>query len=518
MALHEGPVHPGAPHGAALPQRPGPGRVPPGPSQGGAGPLPRPTLASAPRGGPPPARRAGRDALVRGPGRRRRRHPVLRRPGALLGGHQPGGDPHAGRARRLDHPPPDGPRGPPRRWDRGRAGPGERGPRGPRGRRGRLRASAGEGVSPAPRKRRVAILFGGRSAEHEVSVVSAGSVIRALDPERYEAVPIGITREGTWHLMAAPPALVPGSGRLPGVAEGSGIAVELAREGDETALVSAEGLREPIDVVFPILHGPYGEDGTVQGMLELAGIPYVGAGVLASAVGMDKAVQKVLFRAAGLPVVEHEVVHERDWEEDREAVEARAGHLGYPIFAKPATLGSSVGITKVGEPGRLVAALELAFRYAGKALLERAVEGAREIECAVLGNDDPVASLPGEIVPGGEFYDYRAKYLDEEGTRLIVPADLPEEVVEEVQRMAVAAFRAIDCSGMARVDFFFREPRDLILNEINTIPGFTSVSMYPKMWEASGLPYPELIDRLVELAVERHQRDAKRGTALDERT
>ena len=361
-------------------------------------------------------------------------------------------------------------------------------------------------------KRRIAILFGGRSAEHGVSCVSARAVIDALDRDRYEPIPIGITIEGRWQLMSEPPALGPAATELPSVSDTSGTAVELAGEGDDAAIVTEDGRRTGLDIVLPLLHGPYGEDGTVQGMLELAGIPYVGSGVLASAVGMDKAVQKVLFTSGGLPVVAHEVVHEREWEEDPEGVEARATDLGYPLFAKPATLGSSVGITKVLQSEELRAAVEEALRYARKAVLERSMEGSREIECGVLGNDDPVASLPGEIVPSGEFYDYRSKYLDD-GTRLIVPAELALELVEEIQRMAVAAFQAIDGAGMARVDFFLREPREIVVNEINTIPGFTPVSMYPKLWEASGVAYPELIDRLVELAVERHERDRKKGGA-----
>jgi D-alanine-D-alanine ligase len=360
-------------------------------------------------------------------------------------------------------------------------------------------------------KRRVAIVFGGRSAEHEVSVASAGAVQRALDHDRYEPVYVGITRDGTWHLLDEPPALEPGAAELPSLSASPGAEVELTR--GSGALVRPDGTRQEVDVVFPLVHGPYGEDGTLQGMLDLAGIPYVGAGVLASAVGMDKAVQKVLFEAAGLPVIEHQVVHEREWEEDAEAVEARAHALGYPLFAKPATLGSSVGITKVKTPQELRPAVEEALKYSRKAVLERSAEGAREIECAVLGNDDPVASLPGEIVPNGEFYDYRSKYLDD-GTRLDVPADLPEEVVGEIQSMAVRAFRSIDCAGMARVDFFFwGEPRRLVVNEINTIPGFTPASMYPRMWEASGLRYADLIDRLVDLALERHDRERKKDTA-----
>jgi len=286
--------------------------------------------------------------------------------------------------------------------------------------------------------------------------------------------------------------------------------VALARdEAEPPALVDDDGGREEIDVVFPILHGPYGEDGTIQGLLELAGVPYVGSGVLASAVGMDKAIQKVLFVAAGLPVVAYEVVHEREWERDRGDAERRVAALGFPVFVKPAALGSSVGITKVADGGGLAAAMEEALSYGRKIIVERAEEGAREIECAVLGNDDPVASVPGEILPGADWYDYGAKYLDDT-TRLAIPAPLPPGTVEEVRAMAVAAFRAIDAAGMARVDFFVRPTGEVVLNEINTIPGFTTVSMYPKLWEASGVPYGELIERLVDLAVERHERERKR--------
>ena len=364
------------------------------------------------------------------------------------------------------------------------------------------------------RKRRLAVVFGGRSAEHEVSVVSARSVLEALDPRRFDVLSIGIDKQGRWHRL---PALPSGAepGRLPSVGGEEGQGVALSREPGDSAVVADDGTREEIDVVFPILHGPFGEDGTIQGMLELAGVPYVGAGVMASAVGMDKAVQKVLFTAAGLPVVPYEVVHEREWEEDREGVEARALGLGLPIFAKPATLGSSVGISKVKQLDDLAGAMEQALSYARKAVLERSMEGAREIECGVLGNDDPVASVPGEIIPDAEFYDYRAKYIDD-GTRLDVPAKLPEDVAEEVQRMAIGAFRAIDAAGMARVDFFVRDPGEITINEINTIPGFTPVSMYPKLWEASGLGYADLIDRLVELAIERHRKEMKRGRTLDE--
>jgi D-alanine-D-alanine ligase len=363
------------------------------------------------------------------------------------------------------------------------------------------------------RKVRILLVFGGRSAEHEVSVVSARSVLDALDPDRYEVVSVGIDKDGRWHLLPGPPALPPGSAsELPAVAGRAGAEVTLAREPGSRELVTEGGERRSFDVVFPVLHGPFGEDGTIQGLLEMAGIPYVGAGVLASAVGMDKPTQKVLFRAAGLPVAPHVVVHEREWEEDPEAVEARADDLGYPLFVKPAALGSSVGITKVQEVGELASAVKEALTHGRKALVEGSIEGARELEVSVLGNEDPVASVAGEVIPEGhEFYDYVAKYLDEHGARLVIPAVVPPEVMEEVRRMAVTAFRAIDAEGMARVDFFFREPEDVFVNEINTIPGFTHISMYPKLWEASGLPYPELIDRLVTLAVERGEREAGRA-------
>jgi D-alanine-D-alanine ligase len=362
--------------------------------------------------------------------------------------------------------------------------------------------------TPSGRRRRVAVVFGGRSAEHEVSVISARSVVAALDPDRYDVMLIGIDKGGRWHLVPELPAKRdPSALAAVGVEEGR--EVSLSRRPGTPGVVDDGGAVEELDVVFPVLHGPFGEDGTIQGMLELAGVPYVGAGVLASAVGMDKAVQKVLFVAAGLPVVPHEVVQDREWQEDPEAVEARAHDLGLPLFVKPATLGSSVGITKVKRAEDLSAAIDEALSHGRKALLERSMDGYREIECAVLGNDDPVASLPGEIVPDAEWYDYRAKYL-EEGTTLEVPADLPGEVVERIQRMAVTAFQAIDCAGMARVDFFYRGPDDVVVNEINTIPGFTSVSMYPRMWEASGLTYGELVDRLVELAVERSETERSR--------
>jgi D-alanine-D-alanine ligase len=365
------------------------------------------------------------------------------------------------------------------------------------------------------RRTRVVVLFGGRSAEHEISCISARSVIDALDRERFEVIPVGITREGRWQLMAGPPALPAETGRMPEVREGAGTTVELNAEGATGEIVGADGVRESVDVVVPVLHGPMGEDGAVQGFLELAGVPYVGAGVLGSAVGMDKAVQKVLFEAAGLSVVPWETVREPDWAEDEEVVRARVEALGYPVFTKPATLGSSVGISKVHDADALGAGMAEAFRFARKVVVEHGVEGMREIECGVLGNDDPVASTCGEIVPKGhEFYDYASKYLDEDGAQLLIPARLPAGMMGRIQRMAVTAFQAIGCWGMARVDLFVRGD-DVWVNEINTIPGFTSISMYPKLWEASGLAYPDLIERLIELALERHE--AERGKGLTAR-
>jgi D-alanine-D-alanine ligase len=367
------------------------------------------------------------------------------------------------------------------------------------------------------RKRRVAVLFGGRSAEHEISCVSARSVIDALDPATTEVVPIGITREGSWHLLPGPPALPGETGRMTEILSAAGAAVELAVESGSSELVAADGSRQPIDVVFPVLHGPRGEDGAVQGMLELAGVPYVGAGVLGSAMGMDKAVQKTLFAASGLAVVPYEVVREPEWDEDPDGVTARIAGLGFPVFTKPATLGSSVGIVKAHDPDALADGLAEAFRYARKAVVEKGLEGIREIECAVLGNDDPVASVAGEIVPTGhEFYDYEAKYLDDHGAQLLIPADVKPDVMEQVQRMAVTAFRAIECAGMARVDFFLRGEDELWVNEINTIPGFTHISMYPKLWGASGLSYPELVERLLDLAVERHDAESTKSTGVRE--
>jgi D-alanine-D-alanine ligase len=348
---------------------------------------------------------------------------------------------------------------------------------------------------------RLAILYGGRSAEHQVSVVSARSVMEALDPDRFEVVPIAITREGAWLLPdRSPLELTASDGALPEVeAAGSEVALRPQRAG---ALAAAGG--GPVDVVFPILHGPFGEDGTVQGLFELADLPYVGSGVLASALAMDKAMAKVVLAAAGLPQAPYLVVRERDWRADpgRAAAEV-ADRLAYPVFTKPARLGSSIGITKVKTPDALAAGLAAAFAHDPKALVEQGVT-ARELECGVLGNDAPEASVVGEVVPGHEFYDFEAKYLDE-SLKLEIPAPVPDAVRSQVRELSLRAFQALDCEGFARVDFFYEEATGRVLvNEVNTIPGFTPKSMFPLLWAASGLAYPDLVARLVDLAVERH--------------
>ena len=352
---------------------------------------------------------------------------------------------------------------------------------------------------------RVGVIFGGRSGEHEVSLASAASVIRALDPEKYEAVPIGIGKDGRW--LAGSPAQKMLPGTLSDVLR-EGRRVNLPADPSVAGLVPMDGnpagsMR--VDVVFPVLHGTYGEDGTVQGLLELTGLPYVGSGVTGSAVGMDKDMQKRLFLQAGLPTGDFIAVLRSEWEKSRAAVIARIKKkFRFPVFVKPATLGSSVGMTKAHNAAELPAAMDFASEFAPKIIVERAIRG-REIEVSVLGNDDPKASVPGEIIPHREFYDYTAKYL-EDGTRLEIPAKLTRAQVRKFQDHAVRAFRCLECRGMARVDFFLEKPSGrILLNEVNTIPGFTSISMYPKLWEASGIPYPELIDRLIELALEDHR-------------
>lgn len=354
------------------------------------------------------------------------------------------------------------------------------------------------------RKLRVVVLFGGRSGEHEVSLMSAASVLSALDGEKYEAVPVGITKEGRW-LAGVRPEELSRAG-----AGAGGVPVAILPDPSRKGLFRFEGGRaeqflDRIDVVFPVLHGPYGEDGTIQGLLELAGVPYVGAGVLASSLGMDKVLMKMAFAQAGLPQAGFWFFLRRDWEKEPGRVTAEIERrFGYPCFVKPANLGSSVGITKAHDRQELERAVVLALRYDRKVIVEEAV-AARELEVSVLGNEEPAASLPGEIVSRREFYDYVAKYVDG-NAELIAPAELPPDVVGVLQDYAVRAFRAVDCAGMARVDFFFtREGGRVLVNEINTIPGFTRFSMYPKLWEVSGLSYPRLLDRLIELALERHR-------------
>jgi D-alanine-D-alanine ligase len=361
---------------------------------------------------------------------------------------------------------------------------------------------------------RVGILFGGRSGEHEVSLASAASVMRALDPEKYEAVPIGISKEGRWFVGTGAQKM------LPEVLK-TGQRVVLSADPGASALVpvgpstSASKPDIRVDVVFPVLHGTFGEDGTVQGLLELAGLPYVGAGVLASSVGMDKDVQKRLFEQAKLPIVPFVAISRHEWEHTpKKALSKIQRALRYPLFVKPATLGSSVGMTRVAKGKDLPAALDLAAEFALKIIVERAVN-AREIEVSILGNDDPKASVPGEIIPHREYYDYTAKYL-ESGSRIEIPAKLKPEQRKKIQEYAIRAFRSIDGAGMARADFFHeRKTSRIFINELNTIPGFTSISMYPKMWEASGLSYTALIDRLIELALEIHAEKARTKYSIE---
>jgi D-alanine-D-alanine ligase len=359
-------------------------------------------------------------------------------------------------------------------------------------------------VTPEKKRLRIGVLFGGRSGEHEVSLASAASVIRGLDPDKYEAIPIGITKEGHWLIGAGAQKMLPEVLR-------SGQRVTMTADPTDAALVRLDGSGggQRIDVVFPVMHGTFGEDGTIQGLLDLAGLPFVGAGVLGSAIGMDKDVSKRLLQVGKIPVVPWIAVQRAEWERNpQEIQDAIEKKFEYPVFVKPATLGSSVGMTKVHSREELAPALNLAAEFAMKILVERAMV-AREIEVSVLGNSDPKASIPGEIVPHREFYDYAAKYL-EEGTQLLIPAKLKPAQVKKIQKYAVDAFRALELSGMARVDFFVeKEGEKIFLNEVNTIPGFTSISMYPKMWEASGIPFRELIDKLIELALEQHREKAR---------
>lgn len=373
------------------------------------------------------------------------------------------------------------------------------------------------------KKLRVGVIYGGRSGEHEVSLASAAAVFKNLDPARYEAIPIRIEKDGKWTLPSRPPTLQAAAEAIAAAKtqtldEGAQAYPVAYPDGD--ALITIDRAHavvsgRAIDVMFPVLHGPYGEDGTVQGLLELANVPYVGAGVLASAVGMDKAAMKLVFAARGLPMVDYEVLLKRDWQRDQRALmHTVVARLGFPVFVKPANLGSSVGISKAKHATELKAAIDLAAQFDRKIIVEAAVPHAREIECAVLGNDEPDASVPGEIISAREFYDYEAKYLDG-GSSERIPALITEAQTEEVRTLSVAAFKAIDGAGMARVDFLLAgDSGVLYVNELNTIPGFTTISMYAKLWAASGLDYPTLLDRLIALALERHAEKQQLRTSM----
>ncbi len=362
-------------------------------------------------------------------------------------------------------------------------------------------------------KPRVAVVFGGRSTEHAISCVTAGSVLAAIDPDAYDVVPIGIATDGRWVLESGDPERlrITGPDQLPSV-DGDRASIALAPERASTGLVVTEPAQPPrllgdVDVVFPLLHGPWGEDGTIQGMLEMAGVRYVGAGVLASAVGMDKAYMKIVLTAAGLPVMDSVTVTEREWAVDPDACRVRGDSMGYPLFVKPARGGSSFGISKVHDRSGLDDAIDEGLRHDPKVLLEAAAIDAREVECGVLQTLDGgvETSVPAEIRITGdhEFYDFAAKYLPEEHTELDVPAVLPEAVTAELQALSARAFEAVGCEGLARVDFFVRPDWSLVVNEINTMPGFTPTSMFPRMWAASGVDYATLVDRLIQLALAR---------------
>lgn len=372
----------------------------------------------------------------------------------------------------------------------------------------------------AQKKLRVGLVFGGRSGEHEVSLASANSVMANLDKDKYDVVPIGITKEGAW-LLGTEPAKLIAAEQSVGQTEETGETRTVTLTGDPTLrrLIPLEGSEQlgnngVLDVILPVLHGTYGEDGTLQGLLEMANVPYVGSGVLGAALGMDKEKMKIVFSALGLPNADYLVYRRNEWERSPEPImDAIEQRLGYPCFVKPVNLGSSVGISKAHDRGELEHAMQLAAEYDRKIIVERGIN-CRELECAVLGNDEPIASVVGEVVAGNEFYDYNAKYLDNT-SQVIIPADIPAGTATEVRRQAILAFTALDLSGLARVDFFLdKESGQVYINEVNTMPGFTQISMYPKLWEASGLPYPELLDRLIELALERYEDKQRNRTDL----
>lgn len=370
------------------------------------------------------------------------------------------------------------------------------------------------------KKIRVGIVFGGRSGEHEVSLASATSIMANLDSEKYEAIPIGITKEGSWLLGTQPQQLLAAeqsANQTTGLEAST--AVTLTGDPRLHRLIPIEqgedlGNQGALDVIFPVLHGTYGEDGTLQGLLEMANVPYVGCGVLGSALGMDKEKMKMIFQRVGLPVGDYLVYRRGEWERAPEPVmDAIEQRLGCPCFVKPVNLGSSVGVNKAHDRAELQSAIDEAAQYDRKIIIEQYIN-CRELECAVLGNDEPVVSVVGEIVSSNEFYDYRAKYIDGK-SRDIIPAGIPQSIAEEVRRQAVQAFLALDLSGLARVDFFLdRESSQVYINEVNTMPGFTAISMYPRLWQASGLSYAKLLDRLIELAIERHEDQQRNRTSL----
>jgi D-alanine-D-alanine ligase len=380
-----------------------------------------------------------------------------------------------------------------------------------------------DGTDVARKKKiRVGLIFGGRSGEHEVSLASARSVMENLDPEKYEVVPIGITREGSWLLGAAPPTLQAAeAGAQAAVSEDTPATTAVTLTGDPNMkrlipLQGSERLHDngALDVIFPVLHGTYGEDGSLQGLLEMANVPYVGCGVLGSALGMDKEKMKMLFQSVGLPIVDYLVYRRHLWERSPETVIAEIEQrFGYPCFVKPVNLGSSVGVNKAHNREELGHALRVAAEYDRKIIIERGLN-CRELECAVLGNDEPIVSVVGEVIASNEFYDYNAKYIDNQ-SEIIIPAPIPQSTAEEVRNYALRAFAALDLSGLARIDFFLeKETGKIYINEVNTMPGFTQISMYPKLWEASGIPYAELLDRLIELAIERHDDQQRNRTSL----
>jgi|SRR3989338_274463 len=361
------------------------------------------------------------------------------------------------------------------------------------------------------KKIKVAVLFGGKSAEHEVSIWSAKNVLAALDPKKYEAVPIGIDKKGVWYLSSAKFLLGSQNPRLLKLnKQEKSVMMVVKKETGELVRADTKETVGHIDVVFPVLHGPMGEDGTIQGMLKLMDVPFVGAGVLGSAVGMDKDVMKRLLCAEGIPVTDFIVFRQGEKINFREIKKK----LGFPFFVKPANLGSSVGINKVKNKNGFKDAIRIAFKFDNKILVEKYVKG-REIECSVLGNELPIASLPGEVIPTHEFYTYENKYIDENGARLEVPARLPKKIIAEVRALAIKTFKVLCLEGMARVDFFLTPQNKVIINEVNTIPGFTNISMYPKLWEASGISQPELVDRLIMLAIERHKKEKLLKTSYD---